>query len=64
MGPFLRFVRQQLGLSLRDAAARTFVNFTYLAQVERGERTPTDAWLNAYISGLGRALADQRGEAA
>lgn len=65
IGPFLRFVRHQLGLTLRQAANVTHVNFTYLAQVERGDKTPSDSWLNAYVTGLGVSLADRdAGEAA
>lgn len=59
IGTFLRFVRQQLGLTLRDAARIAGVNFTYLAQVERGEKQPTDSWLSTYVRGLGVNLAER-----
>lgn len=59
IGPFLRFVRSSLGLTLRDCANVTHVNFTYLGQVERGERSPSNAWLQAYMEHIGAYLADR-----
>ena len=57
IGPFLRFIRKNLNLTLRQAANVAHVNFTYLAQVERSEKEPTDAWLTAYMRGLGVEIA-------
>lgn len=59
VGPFLRHVRTTLGLNLRDAAKSAHVSFTYLAEVERGERTPTDAWLRSYTEHLGAVIAQR-----
>lgn len=44
-------------MTLRDAANVTHVNFTYLAQVERGEREPSSEWLSAYVKALGVEIA-------
>lgn len=64
IGPFLRHVRTSLGLNLRDAAKATHVNFTYLGQVERGDRTPSDAWLRSYTEHLGALVASREVDAA
>lgn len=57
IGPFLRHVRNLMDLTLREAANVTHVNFTYLAQVERGERNPSAEWLAAYVKALGTEAA-------
>lgn len=57
IGPFLRHIRKTIGMTLRDAANVTHVNFTYLAQVERGEREPSSEWLSAYVKALGVEIA-------
>lgn len=44
-------------MTLRQAANVTHVNFTYLAQVERGEREPSNEWLSAYVKALGVEIA-------
>lgn len=64
IGPFLRSIRNSLNMTLRQAANVTHVNFTYLSQVERGERVPTDAWLGAYVKGLGVEIAQREMDAA
>ena len=64
IGGFLRHARTTLGLTLRDCAAVTHVNFTYLGQVERGERTPSASWLQTYTEALGVYLADKQTGAA
>lgn len=48
-----------MSLSLRQAAEITHVNFTYLGQVERGEKQPTDVWITGYVKLLGEYRADQ-----
>ena len=63
IGPFLRSIRLGAGMSLRQAASVAHVNFTYLGQVERGEREPTSEWLASYVKALGVALASD-GDAA
>jgi transcriptional regulator with XRE-family HTH domain len=63
IGPFLRFIRNGANLSLRQAANVAHVNFTYLGQVERGEREPTSEWLASYVKALGVAIASE-GDAA
>jgi len=59
IGAFLRHVRKTLGLNLRDAAKAAGVSFTYLGEVERGERAPSDIWLRSYIEHLGTVAADR-----
>jgi cytoskeletal protein RodZ len=58
IGPFLRHVRNSMGLSLRGAAAITHVNFTYLGQVERMQKQPSDVWITGYVKLLGEHRAD------
>lgn len=41
VGPRIRALREAMGLSLRDLAARTAVSAPMLSQVERGETSPT-----------------------
>ena len=60
IGPFLRHIRNSLGMTLRQAANVTHVNFTYLAQVERGEREPSNEWLSAYVKALGVEIATRQ----
>lgn len=64
IGPFLRHVRNSIGLTLREAAKATHVNFTYLAQVEREEKTPSAEWITAYVQGLGVEMANRQDGAA
>lgn len=64
IGVLLRHVRVTLGLNLRDAAKIAGVSFTYLGQVERGNRVPSDSWLRAYVEAMGTYLADQEVQAA
>lgn len=53
-----------MDLTLRDAAKVTHVNFTYLAQVERGEKQPSAEWTTAYVQGLGVEMAAREAGAA
>lgn len=64
IGPFLRHVRISLGLTLRDCANVTHVNFTYLGQIERGERNPSDSWLRSYLEAVGEFVASREVKAA
>ena len=64
IGVFLRHIRQTLNLTLRDCASVTHVNFTYLGQVERGERNPSDSWLRSYMESVGEYVAHREMEAA
>lgn len=58
IGPFLRHLRTTLGLSLREAAAVTHVDYGYLGRVERQQNTPTDVWITSYVKLLGQYRAD------
>ena len=64
IGPFLRYIRNGLGMTLRQAANVTHVNFTYLGQVERGEKQPSSEWLSAYVKALGVEMAAREDDAA
>lgn len=64
IGPFLRHIRTSLGATLREAANVAHVNFTYLGQVERGEREPSSEWLSAYVKALGIHAAQSEDTAA
>lgn len=64
IGPFLRHIRNTLRITLRHAASVAHVNFTYLAQVERGERQPSSEWLSAYVKALGVYAAQSEEDAA
>lgn len=59
IGPFLRLIRLGANMTLRQAANVAHVNFTYLGQVERGEREPTSEWLASYVKALGAAIAEE-----
>lgn len=49
----LRAIREEHGLSVRGLARLADVNPTYLSQVERGIRTPSERWLRAVSDALG-----------
>jgi transcriptional regulator with XRE-family HTH domain len=51
LGEFLREQRQREGLSLRAAASKLNVHFTYVGDVERGSRAPSKALLQK-LAGL------------
>src|SRR5829696_10535621 len=52
IGPRVRVLRDAMGLSLRDLAARSGVSAPMLSQVERGETSPTLAVAARIASGL------------
>lgn len=52
-GPMLRAARQAAGLSLRAAAWRCRISFSFLAAMERGEKSPSQSTAGALISVLG-----------
>lgn len=54
-GDAIRGLREELGLTLRELAAAAGVSFSYLAEVERGEKDPHARWLKA----VNDALADR-----
>jgi transcriptional regulator with XRE-family HTH domain len=45
-------MREAQELTLRQVASRAGVSFAYLAQVERGDKEPTDRWLRDVIAAL------------
>lgn len=57
IGPRVRALRDQMGLSLRDLADRTGVSAPMLSQVERSETSPTLAVATKIASGLGLSLS-------
>lgn len=64
IGVFLRYIRVTLHLTLRECANVTHVNFTYLGQVERGDRSPSDSWLRNYMEAVGEYVALREQDAA
>lgn len=52
LGARARARREELGLSQMTLAARIGMNFTYVAEVERGERNPTLASILRIAEGL------------
>jgi XRE family transcriptional regulator, regulator of sulfur utilization len=69
VGGRVRALREAMGLSLRDLAARSGVSAPMLSQVERGETSPTLAVAGRIASGLELSLSqllrlDERGQVA
>jgi transcriptional regulator with XRE-family HTH domain len=59
LGAQVRARRIELGLTLREAAARTGVDYTHISNIERGARNVTVDTYNKIMSGLGGdAVAD------
>lgn len=57
VGPRVRALRESMGLSLRDLAARCGVSAPMLSQVERGETSPTLVVAARIASGLDLSLS-------
>lgn len=59
-GHAIRVLREAQGLSLRELAARVDppVSFAYLAEVERGDKTPTARWLRDVEKALAANLTE------
>jgi transcriptional regulator with XRE-family HTH domain len=57
VGPRIRALREQMGLSLRDLGERAKVSAPMLSQVERGETSPTLATAQRIASGLDLSLS-------
>jgi transcriptional regulator with XRE-family HTH domain len=57
IGPKVREVRQQLGLSLQQLAARSEVSAAAIHKVERGDMVPTITTLLKLAAALGRPIA-------
>lgn len=57
VGPRVRALRDQAGLSLRDLADRSGVSAPMLSQVERAETSPTLAVATKIAHGLGLSLS-------
>lgn len=57
-GHAIKVIREAQGLSLRQLAERAGVNFSYLSQVERGEKKPSARWMAAVEHALADNLSD------
>src|SRR3712207_9300324 len=57
IGPRVRALRDAMGLSLRELAARTGVSAPMLSQVERGETSPTLLVASRIAAGLELTLS-------
>lgn len=55
-GPAIRAMRQAQGLTLQDLAERAGTSYSYLSQVEREGRTPTDRWLRDVTDALAKHM--------
>jgi transcriptional regulator with XRE-family HTH domain len=62
LGPTLRQMRKERGLSQQALATRAGVSRNFLAQIERGESHPTIAILTRLVTGLGTSIAELLGE--
>lgn len=51
-GTALRVMREAQGLTLRQLAEKSGTNFSYLSQVERGDKVPTARWLRSVLDAL------------
>ena len=62
-GTAIRAMREAQGLTLKQLADLSGTSFSYLSQVEREHRTPTERWLRAVERALARHILEQ-GDAA
>jgi transcriptional regulator with XRE-family HTH domain len=51
-GSAIKLMREGQGLTLRQLAALAKTSPSYLSQVERGERVPTQRWLDSVTKAL------------
>jgi transcriptional regulator with XRE-family HTH domain len=56
LGGAIRAERNRRALTLREVAARGFISASFVAEVERGEKSPTVPMLEALARGLGMTL--------
>lgn len=56
LGRQLRQIRHQQGRKLTDVAAKAHVSFSYLSEVERGEKEASSVTLNAICEALGVSI--------
>jgi transcriptional regulator with XRE-family HTH domain len=62
LGPTLRQLRKSRGMSQHALAERADVSRNFIAQIERGESTPTVATLSKVAVALGTTIAELLGE--
>ncbi|HEU0300146.1 MAG TPA: helix-turn-helix transcriptional regulator [Longimicrobium sp.] len=53
IGPVLRSLRQQRGLSQEDLAAKAGMHRNYIGGIERGEKSPTINSVSRILAALG-----------
>lgn len=51
-GPAIRVMREAQGLTLRQLAEKAGTNYSYLSQVERGDKIPSARWLRSVLDAL------------
>lgn len=56
-GTALRVIREALGLSARELAARAGIDPSFLSRLERGARQPSAPVLHGLAAGLGVPIA-------
>lgn len=55
-GAAIKSMRKARGLTLRELAESAGTSAGYLSRVERGERIPTDRWMESIIRAFGNEL--------
>jgi transcriptional regulator with XRE-family HTH domain len=58
VGPRIRAIREQMGLSLRALAARSNLSANAISLIERGENSPTVSSLHLLATALGVRITD------
>jgi transcriptional regulator with XRE-family HTH domain len=58
VGPRIRAIREQVGLSLRALAERSSLSVNAISLIERGENSPTVSSLHLLATALGVKIAD------
>jgi transcriptional regulator with XRE-family HTH domain len=58
-GPVIREARKALGMSLRELAERSEVDFSTISRIERGVTNPSARTVKALTDALGAAIAER-----
>lgn len=58
VGPGIRAIREELGLSLREVSARAGLSVNAISRIERGDNSPTVASLHMIAEALGVSITE------
>lgn len=58
VGPGIRAIREELGLSLREVSARAGLSVNAISRIERGDNSPTVASLHLIAEALGVSITE------